>query len=156
MIVWCSFFNACTCIFSLLWKKSPKSPRTRFRLAVEAQCNLMPVSQKVDSSPGEGHITFLGMPWRKQLWSVCRAARRAAASRVSWPWPRSPVALPPLPQGCLTLRQHPLGAGWLLLGAGTSIPVLRGPGDEQNPLKLGGNKQLQSEFCNKKCKICSI
>lgn len=37
--------------------------------------------------------------------------------------------------GCLTLGQHPLGAGQLLLGAGTLIFVLQGPGDERNPLK---------------------
>lgn len=36
--------------------------RTRFSLAVQVQCNLILVSQKVDSSPGERHITFLGMP----------------------------------------------------------------------------------------------
>lgn len=57
---------------------------------------------------------------------------------------------------CPALWRHPLGAGRLPVGASTSTCVLRGPGDEHNPLKSGGNKQLLSEFCNKKCKICSM
>lgn len=162
IIVQCSFLNACIHIFSLLFKKKKKVRKHNSwgldsAWLFQVQCNLIAVSQKVVSLPWERHITFSGMPQRKQLGSVCRAAQQAAACRCPHHGPHSSATPSSASSssareagGPRTYAAPPGAALWDLAPSRFSF------GDLQNPLKPGGNKQPQSEFWNKKIKMWNM
>lgn len=145
--------NVCAHIFPLAVKKSPED-------LIQAGC-----SSAVQLDPG---IAERGLIACRESHHFFGNAMKKAAVKCLWGCSGSsclpgvlamaPIALPPLPPGRKMGVPHTWAApAWGRTAAAGSWHLTFCPSGTwrwAEPSKV--DKQLQSEFCNKTCKICSI